>query len=141
MDYAKLIFHNVIVCFAFSSIALGQNPVQFGFGLRAGLLGDSVFQANRLCSGVGCSFGTSSFAATNSPATMGVFGRILLHDAVEVRAEAVRQRFGYQVRYDLDRGDFEQHAVTSTRGHFWDFPLLATYSFSPRTVRPFAGGG
>ena len=135
----------VIVFLALSGIAFGQdspNPVEVGFGIRGGLLANKSFQANQLCSGAGCSFGTTSFAADGLHGTLGPTVDVLLYDHVEIRFEAVHRRIGYQIRTDLTvLPVIDQHNVETTLGHLWEYPLLGTYHFSSGPVRPFVGGG
>jgi len=131
----------VVLFFALSGIAAAQSTVQFDFGVRGGLLANNSFQANQLCSGSGCAFGTRSFTAEKLHGTVGPAAGVLFYDRVEVRFEAVRRRFGYQIQRDLVVPSLTQHSVDSTRGHLWEYPLLATYRFSSGPVRPFAGGG
>jgi hypothetical protein len=64
---------------------------------------------------------------------------VLINDHVEVRFEAVHRRFGYQVQTVVGPGI--QQIVETTEGKLWEYPILATYHFSSRPVRPFAGGG
>jgi hypothetical protein len=125
---------------ALSGIAAAQSSVQIDFGIRGGLLPNSSFQANQLCSGAGCVFGTRSFNAQQLSGTLGPTAGVLIGDRVEVRFEAARRRFAHQVRYDL-MVPFEQHELISTRGHFWEYPLLLTYRLGSGPARPFAGGG
>ena len=127
--------------FVLSGVAAAQSIIQIDFGIRMGLASNS-FQANQLCSGAGCFFGTRSFTAERFPGTIGPAASVMLYDRVEVRFEAMRRRFGYQIRRDLViPSTIEQHSVSSTRGHFWEYPLLATHRFSSGPLRPFAGGG
>src|SRR5262245_56204246 len=123
---------------ALSSVAAAQSQVQIDFGIRIGAIANDSFQAHQLCSGVGCVFGTRSFNSDKFRATLGPTVGVLLHDRAEIRFEAVRRRFGYQVQNDLVIPMMTQHSVEMVRGHFWEFPLLATYRFSYGAVRPFA---
>jgi len=107
-----------------SGVAAAQSIVQIDFGIRMGLASNS-FQANQLCSGAGCFFGNRSFTAERFPGTIGPAAGVMLYDRVEVRFEAMRRRFGYQIRRNLViPSSIEQHSVSSTRGHFWEYPLL-----------------
>src|SRR5882762_2718362 len=45
----------------------------------------------------------------------------------------------YRKRHDV--GTFSQHILETTRGHFWQYPLLATYRPGYGATRPFIGGG
>jgi hypothetical protein len=125
----------LIVFFALSGIACGQNAVEVGFGVRGGLVANGSVQANQLCVDTACAFGTPSFAANNLPGTLGPAVNVLLHDRVEIRFEAVHRRFGYQTDQTLFS------FVGTTQGTLWEYPLLATYHFSSGSIRPFAGGG
>jgi hypothetical protein len=128
--------------FVLSGIAAGQSLVDVGFGIRGGLLANKSFQANHLCVGTACAFGSRSFTPDTMYGTVGPTVNALLYDRVEVRFEAVHRRFGYQVRSDLVvSGIIDQHTVESTQGHLWEYPLLGTYDFSSGPIRPFAGGG
>ena len=124
--------------FALSGVAGAQTAVQIDFGVRLGL-SNNLFQPNQLCAGAGCVFGTTSFAAERLRGTVGPTAGVLLYDRVEARLEALRRRFAYQIQFDLP--PLGQHSVSSTSGHFWEYPLLATYRFSSGPLRPFAGGG
>jgi hypothetical protein len=53
----------------------------------------------------------------------------------------VRRRFGYRLENNLTNGPFTQHSVETTRGHFWQYPLLATYRPGYGATRAFIGGG
>src|SRR5436309_1750027 len=61
----------VVLFFALSGIAAAQSTVQIDFGVRGGLLANNSFQANQLCSGSGCAFGTRSFTAEKLHGTVG----------------------------------------------------------------------
>jgi hypothetical protein len=131
----------VLVLVTFSGAAAAQS-IQLDFGIRGGLLANPSFQENRLCSGAGCFLATYSFSAETNPGTIGPTVSLLIHDQVEVRGEAVHRRFAYETRSDVVNSAVEQHSVTSTRGHIWEFPFLGTYRFPVRgRIRPFAGGG
>jgi len=124
---------------ALSSIAAAQTPIQPDFGFRGGVLANHSFQANQLCSSVGCVLATHSFAAEGLRGTVGPAIGVLLYDRVEVRFEAVHRRFGYQVQSDVVA--IGQHSLETVRGHLWEYPLLATYHFSSGPARPYVGGG
>src|SRR5437868_2093262 len=90
-----------VLFFAMGGIAAAHSSVEIDFGVRGGLLTTGSYQANQLCSGAGCAFGTRSFTLAKQLGTLGpTVGVVLLH-RVEVRFEAVRRRFGYDIRYDL----------------------------------------
>src|SRR5689334_774791 len=84
----------LIVFLTLSGMAFSQTRVQADFGVRGGVLGDAVFRAHRLCSGSACFFGSTSFGAENLPGTIGMLAAVLVNERVEVRFEAVRERFG-----------------------------------------------
>src|SRR4051812_39014811 len=115
----------VVLFLALSRIAAAQTTVEINLGVRGGLQPKSPFQADQLCSGAGCAFGFRSFNAQQTSGTLGPTAGVLIGDRVEVRFEAVRRRFAHQFRYDLTV-PFEQYQVISTRGHFWEYPLLIT---------------
>ena len=97
---AAVVLRPLIVFFALSGIAHGQNQIEVGFGVRGGLLANESFQANQNCLDSACGFGGPSFAGVRSdklPGTVGPVVNVLLHDRVEIRFEAVHRRFGYQV--------------------------------------------
>lgn len=140
--YIQWMLRTVLFFFALCMVADAQNLAEIDFGIRGGLLTTDSFQANQLCSGAGCLFGTRSFTAETLRGTVGPAVSVLFYDRVEARFEAVRRRFGYEVRTDLVNPPItEQHIVESTHGHLWEYPLLATYRFSPGPLQPFAGGG
>ena len=61
----------------------------------------------------------------------------LLYNRLEIRFEAVRSQFefhGTSITGPVS-------ATWTTRGHLWQYPLLATYLLGSGPARPFAGGG
>jgi hypothetical protein len=132
------VLRTLIVFFALSGIARGQNLVEVGFGVRGGLVANGSVQAFRLCIDTACAFDPSpSFATDRLSGTVGPTVNVLLFDRVEVRFEAVHRRFGYQVDHTI----FPPNNVETTQGTVWEYPLLATYHFGSGPIRPFAGGG
>ena len=65
----------------------------------------------------------------------------VIDDRVEVRFEAVRSAFQYYFRGCTRGCGTDNSRQSSTHGHIWQFPILATYRFGSETIRPFAGGG
>jgi hypothetical protein len=128
-----------VLFFALTGVAAAQD-LQLDVGVRGGLLANSSYRANQLCSGVGCAIGTRSFTTERMRGTVGpTVGVVYSH--LEVRFEAVRRRFGYEVEFDLDIPGNMRHTLDTVRGHLWEYPLLGTYNFGTGTTRAFAGGG
>lgn len=136
---AAVVLRPLIVFFALSGIAHGQNQIEVGFGVRGGLRATPSFQANQLCVDTACGLSSSAFATDKLPGSLGPAVNVLLNDRVEFRFEAVHRRFGYQVQTVVGPG--VQQVIETTQGNLWEYPILATYHFSSGPVRPFAGGG
>jgi hypothetical protein len=83
----------LIVFFALSGIACGQNLLEAGFGVRGGLLLNKSFQGSQFCV-LACNLSTpDKLYETAGPAV-----NVLLYNRVEVRFEAVHRRFESQVQ-------------------------------------------
>jgi hypothetical protein len=138
--YQRL-FKQLVLFFALSGIAAAQTPVQLDFGIRGGVLLNNSFQANELCSGVGCVLASHSFASEVFRGTIGPTVGVLLYNRIAVRFEAEHRRFGYQVTSDVAPPFETQHFVETVRGHLWEYPIIATYQFGHAPSRPYVGGG
>jgi hypothetical protein len=126
----------LIVFIALSGIACGQNLIEVGLGIRGGLLANTSFQANRLCTDAGCVFVSPSFTPDKLYGTVGPAVNMLIHDRAEIRFEAVHRRFGYRVASDFSVPRIlEQHSLATTRGKLWNIPFL-----QPITSLPAAFG-
>jgi len=131
-----------VVVLAAVEAAFAQDVFQVEAGFHGGLLISESIQANRLCSGAGCAFGSRSFETERSPLMIGPAVAVRILDRVKVRFEAVHRSFSYDIRNDVVAlPSFESHSVSRTRGHSWEYPLLAAYEFGNGTSRAFAGGG
>ena len=125
-----------VLFFGLSPFAAGQNGVDIDLGIRGGLLAQPSFQQNYPCIDTACGFALPTSTFDTIVRTVGPTVGVLLFDRFEARFEAVRRRFGYEEQSSLGTS-----ISSSTSGHFWEYPLLATYRLSPGPVRPFAGGG
>lgn len=141
MGFSRPVGRTLVFLFAISDIAAAQSLVEAGLGIRGGILTNETFQAHALCVDTACAFVSSSFSADQISGTVGPAVNVLLHERVEVRFEAVRRNFGYQVRSDVFEGPQRSLVLESTKGHLWEYPLLATYRFRSGPIQPFAGGG
>jgi hypothetical protein len=94
-------------------------------------MANNSFQANQLCSSAGCVLASHSFTAKDPRGSVGPAIGVLLYDKVEVRFEAVRRRFSYQIGSDLNAPGLTQHFLSSTAGHIWEYPLLWTIASVP----------
>jgi outer membrane protein W len=143
MSYRLPVLRTLIVFFALSGIARGQNVVEAGFGIRGGLLANESFQGSQFCGILHCNISTPD----RLNGTVGPAVNVLLYDRVEVRFEGVHQRFESQVQTtnivlptNTQNGG-ETRTVETTQGKLWEYPLLATYHFRSGRIRPYAGGG
>ena len=136
------VLRTLIVFFALSGIARGQNLVEAGFGVRGGLLANESFQGSQFC-GIHCNISTPD----RLNGTVGPAVNVLLYDRVEVRLEGVHRHFDSQVQTvdivlpSINRNGGETLTVETTHGKLSEYPLLATYHFRSGRIRPYAGGG
>jgi len=121
-----------------------QTPAVVDVGIRVGGAVTDSFHFLRPCCGpasISSLAGTYVFSPEKLHSTAGASVSLLLFDRAEVRFEAVRRRFGYQVQWDLRDNVSSQHSLETTHGHFWQYPLLATFGPGQGMTRPFIGGG
>src|SRR5215469_15943116 len=136
------VLRTLIVFFALSGIARGQNLVEVGFGIRGGLVANESFQGSQFC-GIHCNISTPD----RLNGTVGPAVNVLLYDRVEVRFEGVHRHFQSQVQTadivlpSINRNGGETLTVETTHGKLSEYPFLATYHFRSGRIRPYAGGG
>jgi hypothetical protein len=135
---------NLLLCLStLAGESAAQSLFAFDFGIRGGSVVTESHRLVRGCCGV-ASVLSGSFALDleRLRGTIGPTVGVVLHDRAEVRFEAVRRQFSYRIENERTGGPgFFRHDVATTRGHFWQFPLLATYRPGQGPTRAFVGGG
>ncbi|SRR5712691_10712415 len=126
----------LIVVLLSVSPVFGQQRPSFDFGLRAGKPGTSVVglehdQYYRL-------FGGTDFMETSNYAVGPTFA-VNLTDHLAIQLDALYKPVRYTTTGPSQPGFYSQRS--STRGHWWEFPLMAKGRFGRENVQPFAGGG
>jgi len=140
--FVKFALRVLLSVSALAGESAAQATFVVDFGIRGGAVATDSHQLVRACCGAASVLGgTFAFNLEQLRGTIGPTIGVLLHDRAEVRFEAVRRRFGYRIENDKTSGTFSQHILETTRGHFWQYPLLATYRPGYGATRPFIGGG
>jgi len=125
----------LIACMAQDLTA--QKRFEVDFGVRGGALLGQPLKSNPY-SGQGLFPPTYTF--DNVYGTVGPTVGVKLYRRVDIRFEAVYKRFGYQWRSNVPPAA-GYTVYSTTQGHSWEYPLLATYHFGSGNMRPFLGGG
>ena len=115
-----------------------EKPFVIDFGVRGGVLPGQPLESNPYS-------GQHNFlpALTFDNAygtTVGPTFVLQLVNRVDIRIEWVYKRFSYQLQSTVPPlAGFS--SSSSVKGHFWEYPILATYKFGNGKARPFVGGG
>ena len=125
----------LVLIFAHATAAVGQSPVSFEFGIRAGV----PLMKNLRPSSFSCC-GTVSIVTSERPLyTVGPTFGAVLYDRISVQFEALYKPV--ESRFSLFPPSPMFTSSSTTRGSSWEFPLLLNYRFRRGTMRPYAGVG
>ena len=110
--------------------ALPARSQIFQFGFKTGVPLTGFFETVQ-------SSGFFTFNSTTNPYIIGPEVEVNLPFGVGVEVDALYRHFHYATS-----GHFIEFSTSATgRGSSWEFPLLAKYRFSRRTVQPYIEGG
>jgi hypothetical protein len=124
---------SLVVILAISAWAPAQNPVQFEFGVRAGIPFTRSLESQ--LTGPAATFSSQAFG--RAPVSAGPAFTVVFFDRLAVEFDAVYKSMTFK------NSAFNGTTYTTSSGNVssWEFPLIADYSFLNGPVRPYGGGG
>jgi hypothetical protein len=127
----------------FANQSSAQLPVDFEFGLRAGIPFHNIVESRFFTPFSAASIATVENSERPWIAVGPTFGA-LLYDQVQVELGAIYKPVRFETnRLGCANGDCSQSVTgvavhESVRGHLWEFPLTANYYFGHNRIRPYA---
>lgn len=125
----------LVLIFAHTTAAVGQSPVSFEFGIRAGVpLMKNLRPSTFTCCGA------ISISTSEKPLyTVGPTFGAILYDRISVQFEALYKPV--ESRFSLFPSSSTFTSSSTSRGSSWEFPLLFNYRFLRGPMRPYGGVG
>ncbi len=125
----------LILIFAHTAAAVGQSPVSFEFGIRAGL----PLMKNLRPNSYSCCGSVSIITSEKPMYTVGPTFGAILYDRLSVQFDALYKPL--ESRFSSFPSSATFTSSSTVRGSSWEFPLLLNYRFLRGPMRPYAGVG